>query len=152
MRHLSRLVATSRVSTSARAERAILAEDEASRTRRDTSRTAILSPELEHVIVSTVIVCAVVDDALLIHGGAPFGSLLGVFDSEEEIIWGLAFLGIVLGVYFIPTAVAFSRDARSTWLVAVINTLFGWTLVGWVVALAVAIRSTPRAEEPKPIS
>ena len=87
----------------------------------------------------------------LIYCRTPFGSLLGVFDSQDELIWALVFLVFLLGLYFIPTAVAFSRDARSRWFVAVINTFLGWTLVGWVVALAVAVRSAPRAQEPKPM-
>jgi len=77
--------------------------------------------------------------------------LVGVFDEQDELIWALGFLLFLLGAYFIPTAVAFSRDARTRWLVAVMNTLLGWTLVGWIVALALAIRSAPRAKEPNPI-
>ena len=98
-----------------------------------------------------MIVYAVVDDALSSDFRTPLGSLLGVFDTQDELIWALVFLVFLLGLYFIPTAVAFSRDARSRWLVAVVNTFLGWTLVGWVVALVVAFRSAPRAEEPKPI-
>jgi len=81
---------------------------------------------------------------------APVGSLVGVFDEQDELIWALGFLVFLVGVYFIPTAVAFGRDTRNTWLVAVINTFLGWTLVGWIVALAVATRSAPRATGPKP--
>ena len=98
-----------------------------------------------------MIVYAAVDGSLSSHFRTPLGSLLGVFDEQDELIWALAFLVFLLGLYFIPTAVAFSRDARSRWVVAVINTFLGWTLLGWVVALAVAVRSAPRAEEPKPI-
>ena len=98
-----------------------------------------------------MIVYAVVDEALSSDFRTPLGSLLGVFDTQDELIWALVFLVFLLGLYFIPTAVAFSRDARSRWLVAVVNTFLGWTLVGWVVALVVAFRSAPRAEEPKPI-
>ena len=87
----------------------------------------------------------------VIYGRAPVGSLVGVFDEQDELIWALGFLVFLVGAYFIPTAVAFSRDARSRWLVAVLNTFLGWTLVGWLVALAVAFRSAPRAKEPKPI-
>ena len=98
-----------------------------------------------------MIVYAIVDDALSSDFRTPLGSLLGVFDTQDELIWALVFLVFLLGLYFTPTAVAFSRDARSRWLVAVVNTFLGWTLVGWVVALVVAFRSAPRAEEPKPI-
>jgi hypothetical protein len=87
----------------------------------------------------------------VINGLAPLAPLVGVLDEQDELIWALVFVLFLLGAYFIPTAVAFSRDARSRWFVAVINTFLGWTLVGWIVALAVAFRSAPRAKEPKPI-
>lgn len=51
-----------------------------------------------------------------------------------------AFL-IVLGLYFLPTIVAFSRKVINRGSVAVINVFLGWTLVGWVVALAMACRT-----------
>ena len=86
----------------------------------------------------------------VIYGQAPVGSLVGVFDEQDERIWALGFLVFLVGAYFIPTAIAFSRDARSRWLVAVINALLGWTFVGWMVALVVALRSAPRAKESKP--
>lgn len=53
---------------------------------------------------------------------------------------------VVAGVYLIPTVVAFARGVPSPWSVAVINVLLGWTLIGWAVALALAVRD-PR---PKP--
>ena len=84
------------------------------------------------------------------YGRPVVGSLVGVFDEQDELIWALGFLVFVVGAYFIPTAVAFGRDARSRWLVAVINTFLGWTLVGWLLALAVALRSAPRATDTKP--
>lgn len=46
------------------------------------SRTAILSPELERVIVSAVIVYAVVDDAL--SADFPLGDSLEVFFRRED--------------------------------------------------------------------
>jgi hypothetical protein len=82
---------------------------------------------------------------------APVGYLVGVFDEQDELIWALGFLVFLVGAYFIPTAVAFGRDARRRWLVAVTNTFLGWMLVGWIVALAVATRSAPRPTEPEPI-
>ena len=52
-------------------------------------------------------------------------------------------LGIVLliGLYFVPTIVAISRKVSDQGSVFVINLFLGWTLVGWVVALALACRS-----------
>ena len=51
---------------------------------------------------------------------------------------------ILLGLYFLPTIVARVRGVPNLGSVAVINTLLGFTLVGWVVALAMAARSVPR--------
>jgi hypothetical protein len=51
----------------------------------------------------------------------------------------LALLLIVL--YFLPTVVACSRGVRNQGSVIVVDLLLGWTLVGWVVAMAMACRS-----------
>jgi len=52
-------------------------------------------------------------------------------------------LGIVLliGLYFVPTIVAIVRKVSDRGSVVVINLFLGWTLVGWVVALAMACRT-----------
>lgn len=44
-------------------------------------------------------------------------------------------------VYMVPTIVAVIRKVPNMGSVVVINLLLGWTLVGWVVALAMAVRS-----------
>lgn len=51
-------------------------------------------------------------------------------------------LAVVLGVmaYLVPTAVAANRSAPNFGSIAVINVFLGWTLIGWVVALAMAMR------------
>ena len=48
------------------------------------------------------------------------------------------FLLIVLffGIYFLPVFVAYMREHRNEVSIAVVNLFLGWTLVGWVVALA----------------
>lgn len=52
----------------------------------------------------------------------------------ESFIW----LAVVVILYFIPTFAA-KRGRRGG--VLVINLFLGWTLIGWVVALFMAIRS-----------
>jgi Superinfection immunity protein len=49
---------------------------------------------------------------------------------------------IVIGAYFLPTIVAVARKVTNQGSVAVINFFLGWTLVGWVVALAMACRTS----------
>ena len=46
-------------------------------------------------------------------------------------------------LYFVPTIVAVMRHVPNTGSVFVINLLLGWSFIGWVVALAMAVRSRP---------
>ena len=47
-------------------------------------------------------------------------------------------LFVVLIPYFIPTIVALSRGLHNKGSIIVVNVFLGWTLIGWVVALAMA--------------
>jgi len=60
-----------------------------------------------------------------------------------DTIDGLMVLSVAGAIYFAPTIVAFVREVSSPWSIVVINALLGWTLIGWVVALAMAVRSKP---------
>jgi T4 superinfection immunity protein len=57
---------------------------------------------------------------------------------------GLLGLVVAFGLYFLPSIVAARRRVPNLGSVLVINFFLGWTLVGWVVALAMAVRSVPR--------
>jgi hypothetical protein len=59
------------------------------------------------------------------------GSAAGGFGMM--IIWGL--------LYFLPTIVAAARKVTNLGSVAVINVFLGWTCIGWVVALAMAVKT-----------
>lgn len=50
---------------------------------------------------------------------------------------------IMVVIYFGPSYVAYDRKAPSLGAVVVVNTLLGWTIVGWIVALAMAYRDRP---------
>jgi hypothetical protein len=54
----------------------------------------------------------------------------------------LILIGIVL--YFAPSIVAAARHVRNLGSVIAINLLTGWTIVGWIVALAMALRTVDR--------
>lgn len=41
-------------------------------------------------------------------------------------------IGMVL-IYFIPTRIAFQRDARNKWIILVLNILVAWTLAIWFI-------------------
>ncbi len=64
-----------------------------------------------------------------------------------DLFFGLFVLGAIVGIYFLPTIVAVNRNGVNTGSIVVINVFLGWTLIGWVVALAMAARTTtqPRA-------
>lgn len=57
---------------------------------------------------------------------------------------GLAiFVFVVMGIciYFIPTFVAVTRKVTNSGSVFVINLLLGWSIVGWAIALAMAVKT-----------
>ena len=44
-----------------------------------------------------------------------------------------------VGMYFLPTIIAVVCHRRNAVLVAIVNTLLGWSFVGWIVALVMAV-------------
>jgi hypothetical protein len=50
---------------------------------------------------------------------------------------GLIVILISLAIYLVPTWVAWRRH-HQLGMVAVLNILLGWTIIGWAVALAIA--------------
>jgi hypothetical protein len=48
---------------------------------------------------------------------------------------------VLAALYFLPTIVAASRKVPNQGSVLVVNLFLGWTLLGWVIALAMAARS-----------
>ena len=47
----------------------------------------------------------------------------------------------ILVFYFLPSIVAAGRKVRHVGSVFVVNLFLGWTILGWVIALAMAARS-----------
>jgi Superinfection immunity protein len=57
----------------------------------------------------------------------------------------LILLGVVaFFIHFLPAFVARSRHVQNFWWILLINLFFGWTLIGWVIALVWAMRDAPR--------
>jgi hypothetical protein len=50
-------------------------------------------------------------------------------------IFVILFLIASILAYFIPTIVAYSREHHNKFPIFLVNLLFGWTFVGWAVAL-----------------
>lgn len=67
-----------------------------------------------------------------------WGEFMG---SSDAIPFGVVGLVVIVLAYFIPTAVAFGRGVPNKGSVLVVNLFLGWSVVGWVIALAMAARS-----------
>jgi len=69
---------------------------------------------------------------------------MGELFTPGHLIVLLLFLSpIILAIQFAPTIIAARRRMQNFWWIFAINFLFGWTLIGWVVALTWALRDEP---------
>lgn len=46
---------------------------------------------------------------------------------------------LVLAFYFLPSMVAMGRKHRLAATIFVVNLFLGWTVLGWIIALAMAV-------------
>lgn len=56
---------------------------------------------------------------------------------------GSILLAVLVAAYFLPALIAGMRKVPHEGSIVVVNIFLGWTLIGWVVALAMACRSIP---------
>jgi len=49
-----------------------------------------------------------------------------------------------LGFYFLPAIIAAVRHTHNSGGILLLNLFFGWTLIGWFIALIMAFSSAPR--------
>lgn len=63
------------------------------------------------------------------------------------MLTALIVVAVILNVvlYFAPSIVGYLREVPNEGSVLVVNSFLGWTIVGWVVALAMACRSRPQS-------
>lgn len=67
-------------------------------------------------------------------------------DKDQDwagVIIGLFAFFFALYVYFLPSLVARNRRHHNAFPIAILNTFFGWTGIGWVGALIWAFTSPP---------
>lgn len=60
---------------------------------------------------------------------------------------GILYLILITFMYWLPSIVGRHRGVPNLGSVAVINLFLGWTLIGWVVAMAMASRSIPEGDQ-----
>lgn len=56
-------------------------------------------------------------------------------ENTAKTLIALSVLGLVIFVYMFPTFIAGIRGKKNTAALAVLNLMFGWTLLGWGAAL-----------------
>ena len=57
-----------------------------------------------------------------------------------ELILILLVSAVFLYIYFIPTSVAINKKQVNYFSIFVINLFLGWTIVGWIICLAWAVK------------
>ena len=75
--------------------------------------------------------------------------MIGTVRAEDIVVLGLALLMVVIlvGLYLLPSIVAATRQVPHAGPVVIVNVFLGWTLIGWVVALALAVRDVPQRRD-----
>lgn len=55
----------------------------------------------------------------------------------------MSFLIFMTGLYFLPAIIAAARQTHNATAILLLNLFLGWTIIGWVIALVMAITSAP---------
>ena len=55
----------------------------------------------------------------------------------------MSFILFLFAMYWLPTLIAIVRQTPSALGIAVLNFFFGWTVIGWIMALVWALASHP---------
>jgi len=63
---------------------------------------------------------------------------------------GFIIIAASMAAYWVPTIVVLARHAPNTGQVIVVNLLLGWTVIGWIVALVMALKPKPQPYPPYP--
>lgn len=58
----------------------------------------------------------------------------------------MSFILFMVMMYWLPTIVALVRQTRSALGVALVNLFLGWTVIGWFVALIMALAADNRPQ------
>lgn len=52
-----------------------------------------------------------------------------------DSIIAILILAAIVFLYFLPSYAAYKRKSKNADAICILNTLLGWTLIGWVVSL-----------------
>ena len=70
----------------------------------------------------------------------------GSGSNAGATVLGFVIWAVIFAAYWTPTIVGIARRRHipNVGGVIIINALLGWTVIGWIVALVMAVRSAPR--------
>ncbi|WP_037460101.1 superinfection immunity protein [Skermanella stibiiresistens] len=57
----------------------------------------------------------------------------------SDSIGFLVIMGIAIVIYFAPTFIAVERRHHQMWAIVATNIIFGWTFIGWGLAMIWAV-------------
>ena len=63
------------------------------------------------------------------------------------LVFLITWLFIALVVYFMPTVVAVVRKHKNIYAIAILNTVLGWTFLGWLASLLWSLNSDTQEQE-----
>ena len=64
--------------------------------------------------------------------------------NDASALFGILFLAVIGVVYFLPSIIAARRYHPNGAPIYVVNLFLGWTLIGWVIALAWSLTAIPQ--------
>lgn len=68
--------------------------------------------------------------------------------NAGTVIFSVIMVLVALGLYFLPTIIARGRRVPNIAQVALVNFFFGWSVIGWIIALIMAAKPLPPAPPP----
>lgn len=78
-------------------------------------------------------------------------SMSATASSSTGSPWTVVIIIVAVAAYFVPSIVAFARGTDNRWSVLVVDFFLAWSVIGWIVALAMAVshaRPSPPAPQP----
>ena len=67
------------------------------------------------------------------------------YDPQAQVLLGFGWIGLIVIPYLLPAIIAGARRHNDTVAITVLTLLFGWTFIGWGIALIWALRNNVRA-------
>ena len=70
-----------------------------------------------------------------------------LIDSNVFSLIVTLLIGIVIFMYFLPAIIGFYRNKHNKLAIFALNTLVGWSVVGWVISLIWALSSDAKTSK-----